>query len=297
MFEIAEQSDTGLIRFDGWWIHTYATDALPQQRRHKHFFHKKAGRLDACTEKWAVVPAKSPEDVQWAIHNVIGMVPDQAGFKVGLRHFKPINTSLGRRSRTCPTPSGPSCSMATARGWRSTRICAGPWPGSSPTARRSSRSRPLPGRPRSRPTSTGCGAKPWPAAGRVEDAVGEARRAAELLPDHPATLLHLGKLLRVRGDEEEVLRLAEEAQRLRQADPLYHVQMGRSGQHTGAIDEAVASLRTALALDPDSIDAAELLFKLFWGHGRYGEGRALARTGSRARRPAWPRPRRWPPRC
>ncbi|TSD84176.1 NAD-dependent epimerase/dehydratase family protein [Mycobacterium sp. KBS0706] len=276
VFEIAEQSDTGFIRFDGWWIHNYTTEGVPQQRRHKHFFHKKVGRLDACTEKWAVVPAKSPEDVQWAIHNVIGMVPDEASFKVGLRHFKPINTSwdvdanLTDAKRT-ELFHGDGAGLEIDEELRQTLARVFP---------EGEDERPVeaPARPdeviayqhrvRSEALVRG---------GQIEEAVAEACRAAELLPGHPATLLHLGKLLRLQGGEDEAARLERAAQQLREADPLYHVQLGRSAQHTGAIDEAVASLRTALALDPESIDAAELLFKLFWGHGRFGEGRTLAR--------------------
>ncbi|WP_225770535.1 NAD-dependent epimerase/dehydratase family protein [Inquilinus sp. Marseille-Q2685] len=276
VFEIAEQSDTGFIRFDGWWIHNYTTEALPRQRRHKHFFYKKTGRLDACTEKWAVVPAKSPEDVQWAIHNVIGMTPDEASFKVGLRHFKPINTSWDVDSNLTDAKRtelfhGDGTDLEIDEELR--RTLARIFPDSEDEQPVAAPDRPAEvtayqHRVRSEALARG---------GRVEEAVGEARRAAELLPGHPATLLHLGKLLRLQGGEDEAVRLAQEAQRLREADPLYHVQMGRSAQHTGAIDEAVASLRRALELDPVSIDAAELLFKLFWGHGRYGEGRALAR--------------------
>ncbi|MGF6232286.1 nucleoside-diphosphate-sugar epimerase/tetratricopeptide (TPR) repeat protein [Inquilinus ginsengisoli] len=281
VFEIAEQSDTGFIRFDGWWIHNYATEPLPQQRRHKHFFHKKAGRLDACTEKWAVVPAKSPEDVQWAIHNVIGMIPDQAGFKVGLRHFKPINTAWDVDSNLSDAKrtelfhgDGPGLEIDEELH----RTLARVFPDGEDEQPVEAPARPAEvtayqHRVRSEALARG---------GRTGEAIGEARRAAELLPGHPATLLHLGKLLRMGGPkdgggEDEAAGLEREAQRLREADPLYHVQMGRSAQHTGAIDEAVASLRRALELDPESIDAAELLFKLFWGHGRYGEGRALAR--------------------
>lgn len=281
VFEIAEQSDTGFIRFDGWWIHNYATEPLPPQRRHRHFFHKKTGRLDACTEKWAVVPAKSPEDVQWAIHNVIGMVPDEAGFKVGLRHFKPINTSwdvdanLTDAKRT-ELFHGDGTGLEIDEELR--RTLARVFPEGEDQQPIAAPIRPAEVTAYQHRVRSEALARD----GRIEDAVAEARRAADLLPGHPATLLHLGKLLRVEGrkdgsGEDEAVRLAQEAQRLREADPLYHVQMGRSAQHTGAIDEAVASLRTALALDPESIDAAELLFKLFWGHGRYGEGRALAR--------------------
>ncbi|OWJ62775.1 tetratricopeptide repeat protein [Inquilinus limosus] len=276
VFEIAEQSDTGFIRFDGWWIHTYATEALPPQRRHKHFFHKKAGRLDACTEKWAVVPAKSPEDVQWAIHNVIGMTPDEASFKVGLRHFKPINTSWDVDSNLTDAKRtelfhGDGAGLEIDEELR--RTLARVFPDGEDDQPVAAPARPAEivayqHRVRSEALAR---------SGRVEEAVAEARRAAGLLPGHPATLLHLGKLRQAQGGEDEAARLAEEAQRLREADPLYHVQMGRSAQHTGEIDQAVASLRRALELDPDSIDAAELLFKLFWGHGRYGEGRVLAR--------------------
>ncbi|MGO1080504.1 NAD-dependent epimerase/dehydratase family protein [Inquilinus sp. CA228] len=276
VFEIAEQSDTGLIRFDGWWIHNYAAEELPRQRRHRHFFHKKAGRLDACTEKWAVVPAKSPEDVQWAIHNVIGMVPDEAGFKVGLRHFKPINTSWDVDSNLTDAKRtelfhGDGAGLEIDEDLRRTLARVFPDGEDEPPVEAPARAAEVTAyqhRVRSEALARG---------GRTEEAVAEARRAAELLPGHPATLLHLGKLLRVGGGEDEAAGLERGAQRLREADPLYHVQLGRSAQHTGAIDDAVASLRRALALDPESIDAAELLFKLFWGHGRYGEGRTLAR--------------------
>ncbi|MGK9171397.1 NAD-dependent epimerase/dehydratase family protein [Inquilinus limosus] len=276
VFEIVEQSDTGFIRFDGWWIHTYTTETLPQQRRHKHFYHKKTGRLDACTEKWAVVPAKSPEDVQWAIHNVIGMTPDEASFKVSLRHFKPINTSWDVDSNLTDAKRtelfhGDGQGLEVDEELR--RTLARIFPDGEDEQPVEAPTRPAEVTAYQHRVQSEALAR----AGRTMEAVAEARRAAGLLPGHPATLLHLAKLLRAQGGEAEAAGLEREAQRLREADPLYHVQMGRSAQHTGAIEEAVASLRRALELDPVSIDAAELLFKLFWGHGRYGEGRAVAR--------------------
>src|SRR5262249_28448280 len=75
-------------------------------------------------------------------------------------------------------------------------------------------------------------------AGRTAEAVDEARQAVALMPDYPATLLHLAKLLRAQDAGEEAAGLEREAQQLRDADPLYHAQIGRSAQHTGAIEEA-----------------------------------------------------------
>ncbi|TSD82726.1 hypothetical protein FFK22_041615 [Mycobacterium sp. KBS0706] len=85
LFEIVEQSKTGFLRFGGW--HAYMIDATPTQPRHRQNYYKRRGDLASCMQKWAVVPGRASDSVQWASHNIIGMVQDETSFKVRLRQL------------------------------------------------------------------------------------------------------------------------------------------------------------------------------------------------------------------
>jgi hypothetical protein len=85
LFEIVEQSETGFLRFGGW--HAYTNSGMPKQSRNRHIYYKKRGDLASCMQKWAVVPGRASDNVQWTSHNIIGMVQDEASFNVRLRQL------------------------------------------------------------------------------------------------------------------------------------------------------------------------------------------------------------------
>jgi hypothetical protein len=117
VFRMVEESRTGHIRMDGLWVEKYPEHASTDKGlppRHKDFHHVRAGRRNGCEEKWAVVPARTPEAGQWAVHDVLGMPASEHGRRAQLRHFKALNTNwaaVGRAGdatrRTASSPTDP----------------------------------------------------------------------------------------------------------------------------------------------------------------------------------------------
>jgi hypothetical protein len=107
VFEAAERSPFGVVRYRGAWVPgiagttRLATDGMPI--RHRDFQHvlepRRVRRLglmatyeDRCPPKWAVVPRRCPGAAQWCAHNIkrwLGALPITAAFEY--RHFREIN--------------------------------------------------------------------------------------------------------------------------------------------------------------------------------------------------------------
>ncbi len=89
VFEAAERSHYGFVRYRGRWIiGVDGPDADPGDRlpRHRDFsilmppdyrWSWRRGRRDLsrCLPKWTVVPARCPRDVQWHVHSVASWLP------------------------------------------------------------------------------------------------------------------------------------------------------------------------------------------------------------------------------
>lgn len=92
IFEVVEQSATGYLQAKVRFIGN-ATGAAPEARRHRDFVHR--GRKDEFSlPKWAVVPARCPDEAVWRVHRVEGMTSDAAAAaNVEFRHFTAINTN------------------------------------------------------------------------------------------------------------------------------------------------------------------------------------------------------------
>jgi hypothetical protein len=110
VFEAAEQSWSGLIRYRGRWIvgvndHT-GNDVPDRLPRHRDFsvlmppiyrFSWLSGRrdLNRCLAKWTVVPKKCPPHAQWHVHSIASWLPSYffRSQDFSFRHFREIGSN------------------------------------------------------------------------------------------------------------------------------------------------------------------------------------------------------------
>jgi hypothetical protein len=122
VFEAAEQSRTGLVRYRGRWIigvdrpGDQLSDARP---RHRDFsilmppLFKTSWRgrrdMNRCLPKWTIVPAKCPPHVQWHVHSIASWLPSYlpSSRNFSFSHFREIgsNWKYQRTSRVAFDPS------------------------------------------------------------------------------------------------------------------------------------------------------------------------------------------------
>jgi hypothetical protein len=109
VFDAAEQSPIGFIRYHGVWVPGLSgltAEASPEREiRYRDFSHHLipsigVGRLlmprvkNRCPCKWAIVPRSCPDYVQWAPHSIKRWpAAFFASSKFSYRHFREINTN------------------------------------------------------------------------------------------------------------------------------------------------------------------------------------------------------------
>jgi hypothetical protein len=123
VFEAAEQSRTGLVRYRGRWIIGIDDGVRDDTRQgpHRHFdfsvlmppkyeFRKLVMRRDAneCLPKWTAVPSRCPVNAQWHVHSIFSWWASY--FCTGdfsFRHFREIGSNW-KYQRTNRVPLDPS---------------------------------------------------------------------------------------------------------------------------------------------------------------------------------------------
>jgi hypothetical protein len=124
VFEAAEQSRSGFVRYRGRWIvgvnnrtQSEIADRLPRHRDFSilmppnHQFSWLRGRRDTnvCASKWTIVPGKCPARAQWLIHSISSWLPSylrcSRNFSFG--HFREIGSNW-KYQRTSRVPFDPS---------------------------------------------------------------------------------------------------------------------------------------------------------------------------------------------
>ncbi len=105
--------------------------------------------------------------------------------------------------------------------------------------------------------------------GQPEDALARLRRAREIDPHNTSVLGELIRLHAARGDLAALIETYGELAALLPADPRIPLKLGTAWLQQGRPDRAATAFRQALALEPDSAEARQLLQK------------ALAQSGSR----------------
>jgi hypothetical protein len=109
VFEAAERSSFGLVRYTGRWIiGVDGHEAEPGERlpRHRDFsvlmppdyqWSWTRGRRDTnrCSAKWTVVPARIPRDVQWHVHGIASWLPSRlpCSRNFSFSHFREIGSN------------------------------------------------------------------------------------------------------------------------------------------------------------------------------------------------------------
>jgi len=124
VFEAAEQSSSGLVRYRGRWIigvdDRAKSEPVERLPRHRDFsirmppdyrFSWLRGRrdLNRCQPKWTVVPRKCPQAVQWHVHSIASWWPSYlpCSRNFSFSHFREIgnNWKYQRTSRVVFDPS------------------------------------------------------------------------------------------------------------------------------------------------------------------------------------------------
>ncbi|TNC47404.1 tetratricopeptide repeat protein [Rubellimicrobium rubrum] len=273
VFSLVEESGTGHIRLDGLWVENFPVrepSASASPPRHKDFCHVRAGRRNGCEEKWAVVPGRTPEAAQWAVHDILGMSASEHHRRAQLRHFKALNTDWAavsragdRTKRTASSPSDPNAFEldATLRDRLATVF---------PADADQSGIAPDPRAHRSAISWRLRAGTLW-SCGQVAEAIEAVRKAISLDEDAPALRLFLGQMLEASDQPEEAERQRAIARKLREADGAYHCQIARLHLEERDFDRAEAELLASLALEPD-LPAAHLhLARLLDRSGRRAE--------------------------
>src|SRR5258707_2546799 len=121
----------------------------------------------------------------------------------------------------------------------------------------------------------------WHAGGLMErDAAFAAEQASEILkavPGHPHARLILGAAHRIGGQTRSALEILEPLAREQPRSAPAHLELAIARGEAGRVSEAIASLRRALHLKPDSPDAWRLLAdhpELPGANGGAGQARA-----------------------
>jgi hypothetical protein len=124
VFEAAEQSAFGFVRYHGRWIigvnEPAGPDVADRLPRHRDFsvlmppdqrFSWRRGWRDMnrCQPKWTVVPSKCPAHVQWHVHSIASWLPSRlpTSREFSFRHFREIGSNW-KYQRTSRVPFDPS---------------------------------------------------------------------------------------------------------------------------------------------------------------------------------------------
>lgn len=98
VFDHAQESRSGIVRYAGRWIEMATrTELDPDRTRRFVDYSYYDPTEEPTTQKWALIPSQVPDASQWRLHNVVeGRSADQTD-SVLHRHFKGINTQWRRR--------------------------------------------------------------------------------------------------------------------------------------------------------------------------------------------------------
>jgi hypothetical protein len=124
VFEAAERSRSGFVRYRGRWIigvddraAEKAADQLPRHRdfsvlmppEYRFSWLRGRGDVNRCQPKWTAVPAKCPPQVQWHVHSIASWWPSYlpCSGDFSFRHFREIGSNW-KYQRTSRVPFDPS---------------------------------------------------------------------------------------------------------------------------------------------------------------------------------------------
>ena len=109
VFEAAEASRTGMVKFDGRWIAVATETPIDQsQCRHADFAFDEGAAVENCPPKWCIRPHHFGHKYSWGVHNIFGAKGNAIGTDEFLfRHFRGVTTSwkYERWAAEAPDPS------------------------------------------------------------------------------------------------------------------------------------------------------------------------------------------------
>jgi hypothetical protein len=108
VFEAAERSHFGFVRYTGRWIigvDDHDADVGERLPRHRdfsilmppdrHWSWRGRRDLNRCSAKWTIVPARCPRDVQWHVHGIASWLPSYlpCSRNFSFSHFREIGSN------------------------------------------------------------------------------------------------------------------------------------------------------------------------------------------------------------
>ena len=287
VFELAESSESGYLRYGGLWVETVKGNGIEDSTssveplRHRNFHHVLEGKNHRMGPKWTCVPAKAGRETLWSLHRVIwddfrqGAEDEDLSARISLRHFKAINTGW-KVGRATPETLDPkthrvdhelkaaldavfaSCSadLMTIKPNLVDRTGTVGTPSSkSPTDRRQQLE------------ALAYGNKSMPA--------GEREKIAEQLvresPDDPGLWLLLGMLQKRHGNIDDAASSLREAIKLDSSFAPVHGMLGGIYARQGMIQDAILATDRAIELDPRYDIGYRRLSQLYAQQGRIDE--------------------------
>ena len=104
VFDLVRRSETGYLRYPGYWIES-ATESVGQDLRHVDFSYRSKVPGGSYMRKWAVVPSRSEPRDRWVLHAIAGMKADATSRLVSYRHFRAISTGWKYSRGTTQRPN------------------------------------------------------------------------------------------------------------------------------------------------------------------------------------------------
>ncbi len=268
VFESAERSDGGYLRYRGQWVEAIRGNGDQDGTvngltpRHRDFYHIRTDTDRVMGAKWICVPAKLRPDAQWCNHRILRGRPnltekdEKLASRISLRHFKAINTGWKVRPRASPDAYDPlahqvdhalkfalgavfsdgaeeSIGVASGAGGKRGAI------GVPEADNLADRQRTL--------ESTVFGDKSTP----FDDRLQIAKKLTRERPDDPRLWYFLGRLQENQGDLDEAISSLRRAAELDSTFALVHGMLGSLYARQNRLDDAVKAIESAVELDPN----------------------------------------------
>ncbi|MBH5321823.1 glycosyltransferase family 92 protein [Aurantiacibacter sediminis] len=95
VFEAAEQSPNGMVKFDGRWISTHSDHPVePGKCSHADFVHDEGEHAELSPPKWCIRPQAFSRKHSWGVHNIFGARGnDEITDEFLFRHIRGVTTS------------------------------------------------------------------------------------------------------------------------------------------------------------------------------------------------------------
>jgi len=278
IFEAVERSSSGYAVLSGRWVYPNPggnSGITAARGRHKDHWHVKQDPLDICESKWAVVPSRCLDYLQWDIHLIPYMPDEGASAAFQLRHFKPINvnwdvdaglsenvrTDAGKAAKPDDLIPDEALRTVLQTVFAESELRQNAEPASVSTLAQAYRARIR----SSESNKAVC----------IDSALAAAREACDLLPEHPGFQRYLAELLGPTEDGADARGCLDRANYLQLRDSRYHFQLGRVAYWRGEFSVALEYFERAVLRDANAVAPYEGLFAIVQASGEQLRARQL----------------------